>query len=218
LWKFYQSKQTNSVNATPSHLLLSPNENFNLVNFTDFNKIGLQTKSDATSFKKIQYFTKTNPQMLFNNTSDYNLRYNKLADLYFNESTFNDSNSYGTYRQHNYTTSKNLTNTFSTKIDGQNVQKYLDYNFNFKSEPEPLLSSSPYNLFYQRSNNSTSKLKYGEWDFILKDYNKEVYKNFLKYPLKSSLLNSEIDGKHYKNMLKHSLNSAVNKKSFIGEK
>jgi hypothetical protein len=103
-------------------------------------------------------------------------------------------------------------------MDNKNMETYLNYNFNFQKESPSVLASTPYNLFYQRSNNNNLNHKLTEWDYILKDSNKESYKNFLKYPMKSSLLNSEVDGQHFKNALKHSFNANTVKKNFIGEK
>jgi hypothetical protein len=138
------------VTAVPAHLLISPIDSMGVANFLDFNKIGLKTNVDSTSFKKIQYFTKTNPQLLFNNVSDYSLRYHKLSNLYFNDLQFLDSNSYGTYRQHNFTSPKTLTNGFSSKIDTGSFKNYLDYNFEYNVRKSKPLSTVSDNFFHQR--------------------------------------------------------------------
>jgi hypothetical protein len=200
------------VSTTPAHLLIGP------ANFLDFNKIGLQNNSDSTSFKKIQYFTKTNPQLLFNNISDYSLRYNKLSNLYFNEAQFLESNSYGTYRQHNFLTPKILTGSFSSKVDTLNLKNYLNYNFEYNTGNRLAKPTSGINFFQQRDEVMKFTLKLIEWDSILKEGNRGAYKNFVKYPSKSSLINAEVDGKHFKNTFKYGFNLAHTKKNFLADK
>ena len=51
-----------------------------------FADLGTNNVKDSAAFKKIQYFSKANPQQLYGNVSEFNLRYKKLADLYLNES------------------------------------------------------------------------------------------------------------------------------------
>jgi len=218
LWKFYQNKQTNGVTTIPAYLLLSPTDSAGVANFLDFTKIGLQNNSDATAFKKIQYFTKTNPQLLFNNVSDYSLRYDKLSSLYFHDTQFFESNSYGTYRQHNFIAAKTLTNGFSPKIDTQNLKNYFEYNFDYNTINNFSFQTLGTNFFYQRDNIVRFNAKLLEWDSILREGNKITYKNFIKYPSKSSLFNAEVDGKHFKNVFKYGFNLSYMKKNFLADK
>jgi hypothetical protein len=218
LWKFYQNKQTNGAVTAPAHLLISPTDSVGVTNFLDFTKVGLQNNLDATAFKKIQYFTKTNPQLLFSNVSDYSLRYSKLSNLYFNDNQFLESNSYGTYRQHNFITAKTLTNGFGPKIDTQNLKKYFEYNFDYYNQNNNTPQTVGTSFFYQRDDVLHFNAKLLEWDSILKDGNKISYKNFIKYPSKAALFNAEVDGKHFKNIFKYGFNLSHMKKNFLADK
>jgi len=65
--------------------------------------VGASGAKDAAAFKKIQYFSKTNPQQLYSNVSEFNLKYRKISDLYLNDTEPTTTFAYGTLRQHNYT-------------------------------------------------------------------------------------------------------------------
>lgn len=221
LWKYYQNKSTSKLSSTPSHLLLSPSGNTNLMNFMNFNDIGSNISSDSSAFKKIQYFSKTNPQALFNNTSEYNLRYEKLANLYFNETNSNQASSYGTMRQHNFASSKSLTNGFSSKMEMKNIDKFLDYNTTFNKNNSNTLSSD-FNDFsakgtYTRSTELNSYSKLGELSTTLNHNNSPLFQQFLKHTNKLSFLSSESDSKQLSNPLKYSLWNKFSKKTLLGK-
>jgi len=221
LWKYYQSKSVNKLSSTPAHLLLNPTGNSNLMNFMNFNDVGSNISSDSTAFKKIQYFSKTNPQSLFNNSSEYSLRYDKLANLYFNDIEANKASSYGTLRQHNYTSSKALTNGFSSKMENKNIDKFLEYNTSFNKQNSNK-SSKYFNDFsssntYSRHSELNSFSKLSELSSSLDYKNAPLFEQFLKYKDKSSLLSAESDAKQISNPLKYSFWAKFSKKSFLGK-
>lgn len=51
-----------------------------------FSDIGIDNLKDSTTFKKIQTFSKSNPQKLYSNVDEFNLKYKKLSDLYLSDS------------------------------------------------------------------------------------------------------------------------------------
>jgi hypothetical protein len=101
LWKYYQNRNNNKTTPIPAHLVLSPTENAKITNFMKFADLGTNNVKDSTAFKKIQYFSKTNPQQLYENASEFNLRCKKLSDLYFNDSEPTQTHTYDTLRQYN---------------------------------------------------------------------------------------------------------------------
>jgi hypothetical protein len=127
LWKSYQSKATQSISSTPSHVVLSPSSKNSNLNLLDFSKVGLSTLSDASAFKKIQYFSKVSPQSLYTTSSTLDSKYSKLSDLYLKSSTTANTYNYGTLRQHNYTVS--AANQYKQNLlDKKSVDMILDYN------------------------------------------------------------------------------------------
>jgi len=53
-----------------------------------------------------------------------------------------DNTSYGVSRQHNYSSSKSITNNFSTQLDNKSVTKLLSYNYNFSNNNNDYFNSS----------------------------------------------------------------------------
>ena len=88
----------------------------------------MSTVKDSTAFKKIQYFSKTNPQTLYTNLSDFNLKYKKISNLYLTDSLPNNTPSNGTFRQHNYSSTMATTNSFNSLLDTKSLNTFLEYN------------------------------------------------------------------------------------------
>jgi len=163
--------------------------------------VGLNTSKDASSFKKIQYFSKTNPQGLFNNTSDFQSRYNKLSDLYLNTTSFNDASNYGTLRQHNLVSTATTTNGCSTFLDKKGLDKVLSYNLKNHKTTHTLPTSDT--------------LKPALFN-LLDSYGKSTSMLFFTntvLPNIGKLLDSSTDHKHPNNTLKFLLTN----KTFSGE-
>jgi len=164
-----RSKTQNSQEAVPSHVLLSPLDNSNILNFINFNNLGSSTLSSSSAFKKIQFSTKTNPQNLFQSSDDFSLKYNKIYDLYLSDMNSQDNTSYGVSRQHNYSSSKSITNNFSTQLDNASVNKLLSYNYNFgnnsfkQTNPSDLETSNFENNNYNNINMSNSVISSPEY-------------------------------------------------------
>jgi hypothetical protein len=92
--------------------------------------LGLNTSQNQSAFKKIQSFSKTNPQALFSNASEFSLRYDKLASLYLSESDSSNVSTYGTYRQHASSAMAATLNNRNTLLDSKSFQKFVNYNLN----------------------------------------------------------------------------------------
>jgi len=125
LWKYHQSNKNSNVSSTPSHVILTPSDNSNIVNFMNLDNIGISTVKDSTAFKKIQFFSKTNPTMIFNVKSDFQNSFKKLNSYYLNDIDFSNSYTYGIDRQHTYTSLASSLPISKTLIDNQSVDKFL---------------------------------------------------------------------------------------------
>jgi len=85
LWKFHQNNKNPNFSSVPAHVVLSPTDNSNLINFMNLDDIVVSTVKDSTAFKKIQFFSKTNPTNLFNIKSDFQNSLNKVNSYYLND-------------------------------------------------------------------------------------------------------------------------------------
>lgn len=130
LWEAFKSKKSSKFTATPAHLVLSPTDNSKILNFTANNTLGANTLQTSDAFKKIQFFSKSNNQELFNSNSEFTLKYNKISTLYGNESGLLNTSAYGTFRQHNYNSSSSTSNTFTTNLDKNSIDLVQKWNSN----------------------------------------------------------------------------------------
>jgi hypothetical protein len=210
LWKYYQSKSNNKTTSTPSHLILSPTDNSKIINFMKFSDLGSNNLKDSSAFKKIQYFSKTNPQQLYNNISEFNLKYKKLSDLYLNDTEPTRTNSYGTLRQHNFSPLSSSTNNFNSLLDIQSLDTYLNYALGSQNNN---LSIDLHNnsKLHKRSNviseSSTSQLNSKILNSAANNFTNLIQNNYINFLDKNSLLSSENDSPQVNNPLKYALNN-----------
>jgi len=166
---------------TPSHLILSPNENTNILNFTDFNNLGSNTLQSSNAFKKIQTFSKTNQQDLFIPTTNFNSRYTKLVDLYYNDTSLINSTSYGTFRQHNFLSNMSNKNQINSYLDNSGVDKYLKYSSPTQEHDFTTNSLNTTNIFNTLNRSSASpQLDLSQLNTLTDSKN---FNNPLKYEL-----------------------------------
>jgi len=93
----------------------------------------VNTLEGSKAFKKIQKFSKTNNQDLFTDISDFNTRYTRLSDLYYSNRNLVDASTYGTIRQHNFTSNTSTQNQPLSFIDEKSVSKFMSYNNNLNN-------------------------------------------------------------------------------------
>jgi hypothetical protein len=221
LWKYYQNRNNNKTTSTPAHLVLSPSDNAKILNFMKFSDIGTSGVKDSGAFKKIQYFSKTNPQQLYSNMSEFNLKYKKISDLYLNDLEPTTSFSYGTKRQHNFVSSASLTNNSNTLLDNKGLKTLLDYNHSVNAKNTSVDLNHSIKLGGRSSEsfttNYTSSLstKLNDTSNLNAIKGNDVMKNYTSYTAKNGLLSSENDSKQFKNPMKYALNQKWNKKNFI---
>ena len=181
----------------------------------DLDNIGLSTVKDSTAFKKIQFFSKTNPTSLFSVKSDFQNSFNKLSTYYRTDLDLNQSYTYGMDRQHNYTSLSATLPMFSTLLDKVSVNKFFDYNFEHKNNSNNLNINR---VDYDSTSNSTLSAENAMVNYsklLPSTYNRLSsldFSTFLQIPNSFSVLGAENDSKQYSNSLKLSLNQNHKKK------
>jgi hypothetical protein len=185
LWEAFKSKKSSKFTTTPAHLILSPTDNSKILTFTTNNTLGSNTLQTSDAFKKIQFFSKSNNQELFNSNSEFTLKYNKISMLYGNESNLLSTNTYGTFRQHNYNSSYSTSNTFNTNLDKNSIDLVKKWNANGSASTNTagktsnLTTSLLVNNTYGGTNNlmvkpldfsQGSNLNYGDMTQKFKDF------------------------------------------------
>jgi hypothetical protein len=119
---------SNNLSVVPASAVLSPNDSVNNLNLVDFSNIGRNISADSTAFKKIQNFSKLNPQFIYTQPASYYTRFHKVNNLYVNELSLDNINpSVSLYRQHNYTSLKTSLNMFTTLVDTSSFKKFFAY-------------------------------------------------------------------------------------------
>jgi len=126
-WKYYQQKTNTATSAAPSNLLLNPTSQFNILNINSYNKLGLDLTIESEYTRHINYYTKNNPQYIYNSIGDYNLKYQKINNLYLNESDIYNTLTYGGHRQLQYTNYKSTLNRGQTVLEKRSVENFLKY-------------------------------------------------------------------------------------------
>jgi hypothetical protein len=176
----------------------------------NLDNIGLSTVKDSTAFKKIQFFSKTNPTNLFNVKSDFENSFHKLNTYYKTDLDLNHSYTYGMDRQHNYTSLSSTLPMFSTLLDQNSVNRFMGYNFNLNSTNQTLPHIN--RLSYDAVSKNDVK-----FENIVTNYNKLLpsrlnplnkfdFSMFINLPNNLSILGAENDSKQYSNPFKFSLN------------
>jgi hypothetical protein len=166
----------------------------------NFSQLGVNSLKEQSAFKKIQFFSKTNPADLFNAKSDFEFSYNKVTSLYNNDLSLQNSSSYGTVRQHNTSSLKSTINSANSLLDTKSFNNYLAYTNSVKSSEgstrnnETLLNFG--NLFqqYNLDKTSTSRTKSNN------------------FPQKTSLIGEKGGSKQFANPFKYLINPKISKK------
>jgi hypothetical protein len=124
-----------------------------------FSDIGNDILKDSTTFKKIQCFSKSNPRKLFNNLSEFDLKYKKLSDLYLTDHETLDAPSYSIKRQHNFTSHQSLLNNSNNRLDSKSIETYIFYNQNMENyKPDKLNNSVKFRNHTPATNATNSTL------------------------------------------------------------
>jgi hypothetical protein len=221
LWKHYQNKNNNKTTSTPAHLILAPSDSDKVLNFMKFSDLGTDNLKDSATFKKIQTFSKSNPQKLYSNVDEFNLKYKKLSDLYLNDYEPLTANSYGLKRQHNFVSQKSLLNNSSSLMDKKGLDMMMKYNHDVRPSPQSTLSTNALKYHNHPSSLNTTPLSASintKLNSLTDNKNNLSLSSYLAFLEKNSLLSAENDSPQVSNPLKYALNSKWNKKSFLNSK
>jgi hypothetical protein len=137
--------------------------------------------------------------------------------MYLNDADAGNSLNYGTLRQHNYTSNKSLNNNFATKLDNNNVEKFLNYNYLIGGKDKNITQDLSNIKLHNRKSTINTLVKTNE-NLNIFNSDKNIFNfQFLNHPTKLLLLGSESDAKQYNNTLKYALSSKFLKKNFLGK-
>jgi hypothetical protein len=216
LWKYHQNKKDNNSTSIPAHLLLLPNDNSNMLNFMNFDELGLSTVKDSSAFKKIQFFSKTNTESIFNIKSDFESNYYRLSSLYNTDLKLMSSLNYGISRQHNYNSLMSTNRLPANALDKGSVDKFFDYNLNTE-RPTNSIDDSSYVATYKRDNSTLPKSA-NNLSIILGTNvtgNHQTFNTGSSYPTLNSFIGLETDSKQVANTLRYADNSVLKKKKLL---
>jgi hypothetical protein len=175
-----------------------------------FSDLGTDNLKDSTTFKKIQYFSKSNPQKLYSNVDEFNLKYKKLSDLYLSDYEPMTTANYGLKRQHNYASQKSSLNNSVTLLDSKSINALMSYNQNTPSSNDNSLLNNSLKFHNHSSNIMNTKNSITLNNKINEiNPNKEnlSLSNYMSFSSKNSLLSAENDSQQVTNPLKYALNS-----------
>jgi hypothetical protein len=185
----------------------------------NLDNIGVSTIKDSTAFKKIQFFSKTNPTNLFNVKSDFQNSFNKINNFYLTDLDLNNSYTYGMDRQHTYAPLASTLPNNNTLLDVSSVKKMFNYNFNTSMSDNNTNSleinrlnytpNSPFTSSDENLANLATKLLPSKFVTV----NNPDFALFLKVPNIMSVISAENDSKQYANTFKFLLNFKHKKKN-----
>jgi len=209
-----------SISSSPAHLLLSPSDNSKLISGASFNNIGLSSVKDSSAFKKIQYFSKADNSFCNSSVSNLSNRYNRISNMYLNTSKFNDSYSYGTFRQHNYTSLNSNLSSFESLLDNKGVTKFVNFTLNSNSK----IFKKTTNLISNRIINQDKLTPYNNiglssllgiknvYNMSIGNNNKSFFNIMSFYPSITSTFSNLSDSKTHSNSVKYGfLNKSIQK-------
>lgn len=202
LWQHYQSADLNNFSTSSTSTLLSPALNSRVLKFVDTNTIGTNSLKATDSFKRIQQFSKTNNSNLFTNSSDIGSRYLKIKSLYLGSSSTNNSLTYGTSSQQNYTSQLSTQPNSHTYLESEAFKAYWGYNVSSSDSRYTLDPKSPLSRTNARLNlkPAITRVSYFPSPTTYVDYDLTSYKHArqvesLFWESKSNLLHNRVSKK-----------------------
>jgi len=184
-----------------------------LFNFMNFNNIGANTLQESNAFKKVRMFSKVYNSNLVHTPSTFTDKYIKLNSLYLTENDFNTSFNYGLKRQHNLTSSSATTNTFSTFLDSNSMNKFLTHNLNYNTLTSTSNDNTEnFNLLNKTNNYTTDITNVMKLDVLFQNsnkYNNATLKTLALYPNLIQEMNDDSDKKSFNYPLRKLLNTKL---------
>jgi hypothetical protein len=175
-----------------------------------FSDLGTDNLKDSSTFKKIQYFSKSNPQKLYSNVDEFNLKYKKLSDLYLSDYEPMTSSSYGLKRQHNYVSQKSSLSNSVTLLDSKSIDTLMNYNQNTSATEKYTPLSNSFKFHNHSSNKQSTNNSFtlnSKINSINSNKENLSLTNYMAFSEKNSLLSAENDSQQVLNPLKFALNN-----------
>ena len=212
LWKFYQNKPTDQV-LTPAHLILFPNDKYQILNFNSYNDVGINTLYEINAFKKTRLFSKSHSENLFSTFDKFNIQFNNFNKLFTTSNSYFDSLSYGIKRQHNFVASQSATIT-TTPFNKNSSLQLLEYNLNY--QPSSVLNFHNQNKYFLDVLNYKVLNQIFEIYFSLFMQNSQnsYFNKFFTFEDNNVLFNNDTDKKWPKHVLINQLNFVYLKNIF----
>jgi len=218
VWRFYQNKKEDLI-VTPAHLLTVPLDNNKVFNFMDFKSIGANTAQESAAFKKVRMHSKLYSTNLVHTPTTFTNKYIQLNSLYTNENSLHDSLNYGLKRQHNLTSIAATTNTYSTFLDKNSMDKFLTANLQYNTSREVTDTfNNNLNIFSKTQLTNLNITNLNKLNLLLNSnnvFNSKSFVNLLTYPNIVLELNDDSDKKNIKVPVRKLLNRSVVKNELI---
>ena len=181
--------------------MLLPIDNYKILNFLNFSDVGTNAFHESSLFRQTRMFTKIFHSPLFFLSNDFSLKYSTFSPLFESDNNFFDSYLYGLKRQHNFVSSKSISNNFSTLLNLKNVEKFLNYNYNSQIKlNQTFIGNLSINFFKSKntlSNLNTPLLNNAIFSFYNNEFVATLNK-FLNYPSMFEIINNNSDKKKLK--------------------
>lgn len=155
----------------------------------NFSTVGSNISKDSEAFSKIQRVSKISSNNITRDSINNNLIFKKINNLYLNNLNIGtDSLSYGTNRQHLFSSLKTSLPSFTTLVDKKSFNKFFKYTLNVSNGSNKNIMSlaKSYNINYNidtTDNSSTqnalnlTKLFFNHDTNITHWVNNSFYKN-----------------------------------------
>jgi hypothetical protein len=154
---------------------LSPNDNSSFLNNINFSNVGRNISKDSEAFKKIQKFSKVSSNNISLEIINNNSYFNNLNNLYVNQSSVNNNSySYGSYRQHNFTSANSSTSSFLSLLDQKSFNKFFSFVLNTEKTQANILSKTkPYSTIPNQNSLNNKKILDGNKYVLLLEHKSE---------------------------------------------
>jgi hypothetical protein len=147
----------------PASVILSPNDkdsNYSTIDFSNVSNIS----SDSDAFKRIQKFSKLTSNSISSDVLSNSSKFKKIHNLYLSTNYVdNNTSSYGTQRQHNFSSLDSTLPSFSTLVDKRSLNKFFDYTAGVgidKYERKTLSKVLPFKTIYNANEESVVNASY----------------------------------------------------------
>jgi hypothetical protein len=120
--------------------------------------VGSNISSDSDAFKRIQKFSKLTSNSISGDILSNSSKFKKIHNLYLSTNYIdNNTNSYGTQRQHNFSSLDSTLPSFSTLVDKKSLNKFFEYTAGVdvnKHTPKTLSKALPFKTIHNSNKES----------------------------------------------------------------